>query len=430
MNFIRNLFCCSPDRSETNIDVPIVKTRTKKIDEGKAKVNDAAQPILKEQEPTPTVNRDLTDSKTSLLKNDPPVNKNSEKGEKGESELKIEKVGQQYENIIATEMPATKEQSPFEVKNPILEKSDKGSPSDVVVSHYKKGEQRTKDLIPTKKEPLAKGKSGQVFDLVNENKADRVLKKFNQEDPKEKKTKEALNELEISNQIGIHPNFVKFQGYYIKSYSNGTQKHKIEMEKIQGKSITSMRSEYQYLTAEETDKLLTQIKDCSSHLLDKGIGWRDVNDGNIFITEEKNLKICDYGNYKKIDEKKDCAIQLMLGQMEVVGWLIKASILKKKGIRHSDPDAQEKIEHAILFPKKFFGKEVEGPNQILSLYSFKGLVAIDDSNKEWTEFISSKLSELKSDDEIKAFLGSYIDAVRSEFQNALQELKTSKEKVE
>src|SRR5262249_14873938 len=168
-----------------------------------------------------------------------------------------------------------------------------------------------------------------------------------------------------------HPVLAKT--YDMKSKEkNGMIKHKLMIEKIEGVNIYKS-----HLTKEQAIKLIEDAKSCCLYLLQQRIIWKDVNDGNIFITPEGHLKICDFGLW--IDHKESMAervglspefekqhdlkkppigVELLGGAVEVVGWILHGAGISPGNTQRGD----------ILFPKAFFGDIQDPPHQVITFH--------------------------------------------------------------
>lgn len=250
------------------------------------------------------------------------------------------------------------------------------------IIHYNKGQKKTSSLIPTENYPIGKGGYGTVYEhKYNEN---LVVKKSEQD---------LTNEFFMGFRLN-HPTLVKSNELYVKHYKNGSSKYKMVMNKIDGKELTQYFRGYYQLSMEETKQAFEQAKNCCLYLYDKKIAWGDVNNGNIFFTNtNRNLQICDFGAWSKIEDSDERVMQLFLGAAEIAGWLIKSSFIREDGI---DSEKEAKVQ----FPVKYFN--TQPIKQILSI--------IDYTKKEW--FVNnSKNVKLMSDDQKKEWLADYFDVV-------------------
>lgn len=212
---------------------------------------------------------------------------------------------------------------------------------------YFKGKTPTKELVPTQKDLYGLGNSGKIHLHLND--TTKVVKKCEEDMRKEYAIGMELN----------HSAFVKTHQLYIKKNPNGKEKHKLVLEKIDGKTV------YYYLRSEEkipldtVIKVLLQVEDCCRYLFTKQIGWADINDGNIFITKENNeLKLIDFGRWNKISDPKKRTLQLLMGSMEIISWIVTSSTLVSQG-------SDDLSGNRFSFPVTFF-KEQISLNQIYS----------------------------------------------------------------
>ncbi len=246
---------------------------------------------------------------------------------------------------------------------------------------YKKG--KTKAVIPTGEE-IGKGKAGVV---KQHGKHSSIVVKKSEEDMR--------HEHQIGSQLD-HPNFAKVHKLYIKQGQK--VKYKLEMEKVKGKTLTDFyRSKN--LPKEQVKDIVQQAKDSCLYLFDKKIAWEDMNSDNIFIVpndrepNKPKLKFIDYGFWKKEDDAKKRALQLVIGSMEIIGWVARGSSIL--------PSPK------MLFAPGQFSKNA--PNQILSLDAKQRHPLLWDT--------LSKQIEGKNEEELKAWLSSYFDEVLKALPN-------------
>lgn len=221
-------------------------------------------------------------------------------------------------------------------------------------------------------------------------------------------------EFEIAQKIGVHPNFVRVEKLYVKSYSDTSQvKHKLLMEKIEGDTLTEYYRGHskEKLSLEEVTSYLEMLKNCCLHLYSKGLTWKDVNSGNIMILDDKSsIKIIDFGFWSEVEDPEERAKLLFLGSLEVAGWMIKSSFVRAGSTPNRDN------EYSIQYPEAFFGKKVEPARQVLSLHShlYEGF--------DWMASFREKVKG-KSDEEVMSILGNYFDCVIAAIQKQAESLK-------
>ena len=260
---------------------------------------------------------------------------------------------------------------------------------------YVKGEKRTKELIPTEKEPLARGSKGVVH--VHRDDSKLVVKKMGGKE-------EIRDEYLIGAKLD-HPNIVKTRKLFIKKYPDKT-KYKLVMDRINGTPLTSFyHNSVKKLSKEEANSLLSQAKECCLYLFDQKVGWGDVNDENVIVTsdeshpEKRNLKLIDFEYWKTIEDPQERALQLLLGSMEIAGWIVKSSFLRA----HPDLVNRDR-EQAIIFPKEFFGCKIN-LSQILSTRG-TGFY----SKEKWMINLKNKISNM-NENEIRDLLASYFSSI-------------------
>ncbi len=173
----------------------------------------------------------------------------------------------------------------------------------------------------------------------------------------------------------------------------------ITMDKIEGKTIDKVTIE-----PEELSKLFSQVLDSALYLLEKKIYWADINAGNIFITEEKNLMICDFGVWEEFTENRLGAVKIFIGSMEIVAWL-----LKNSPFNHLEGSLG-----TILFPESFFGIKLPY-EQILSIQRLNNL-----EQKEW--FIRPAIKICQSTD-LKIVFKDYFKSVLIQMESLQEEAK-------
>ncbi len=274
---------------------------------------------------------------------------------------------------------------------PSEEKNDFQELLELDVINYIKGETRTRDLkISTKNQKIyGKGAYGEVRGIKQ--KQEQVLKKTNQKDA-------LRNEFEIAKKIGDHPNFVRIDKLYIKKYPNGRTQEKLLMEKIEGHELTQYCL-CEKLSSEEIISYLNTLKDCCVYLFKRGIYWRDLNAGNLMVLKDRSgIKLIDFGYWGEVENSELRAKVLFLGSLEIVGWMLKSSFMRKTSI-----DREKEL--GVQYPLKFFEKEVTPPYQTYSLFRVDSY-----ANADWMQLFCEKIKN-GSDKEIIKILENYFDCV-------------------
>lgn len=201
-----------------------------------------------------------------------------------------------------------------------------------------------------------------------------------------------------------HPNFNKTHRLYIKRYEETQKvrhpqlKYKLVMDKIEGVRLTEIYGDQAPKLSDAVVKsLLQQAEDCCLYLFDQNIAWKDVNSKNIFVTEENQLKICDFGYWKKQTDPQKKTLSLLLGSIELVEWILKSA--------QSLPDHPSPNQD-IVFPKECFDEQMI-PHEHEHIYS------IDDykyKEEAWLQKIQQKLEKM-TDKEKQDFLKNYFKKV-------------------
>lgn len=254
------------------------------------------------------------------------------------------------------------------------------------VIYYKKGD---KNIIPTvKNNILGSGSTGSVY--IHRNNENHVVKKGQDSISLEK-------EFRIGEVLNHHPLFVKTHNLFVKQYEN-TVKHKLELERVYGITLNRLcEIDDLRLRKKTTLELFASLREGIEFLYNQGIGWDDVNRGNIIITKDGNIKICDYGKWIIISDKNELTKYLFLGLMQMTGTLIEASFLSYNNyvniIRFIYPSS--------IFPNNFFQMQIRTPYN----YYF---------DEGW--FNNLKIDDLKNDKERIDFLNQYIDAVIAQIE--------------
>lgn len=262
---------------------------------------------------------------------------------------------------------------------------------------YKHGEVKSRDVIPrNKNKRLGKGN---VADAVYEHGKDSKLAV----------KKGDFKEYEIGATLR-HPNLAKTYQFYKKTGKKNLQGNervvnRFVMDKVEGKSMTNYYRSGNVLSNKEAVKLLTQAKDCCGYLFDQNVVWKDVNDGNIFIeNKSKNLKLIDFGFWKKEEDPKKKGLELLLGAMELSGWVIRNTEKGKSGENNVGAQA---FRSQVLFPEKFFGEKID----------YKQIVSYFGPSYQELKPVIEKMEKM-NDEELKIFVTSYFDHVIAEFEKA------------
>lgn len=284
--------------------------------------------------------------------------------------------------------------------------------------------------IPITKKAFASGTEGSVHTIPE---MDTLVVK-----------KSTYNELFAEFMIGSklrHPNLCKSYHLYVKELDTGF-KHKMTMEKIEGTLLQDVKE----LTNEQVITLLSQLKDCCSYLNKEHYIWKDLHQGNVFITKE-GLKLFDFGYWVNETDSLKRMKGLLLGAIQLNTGIIlqskmytsvKNAIIKQYldtnvNLSNLDPDdpmldrvikqrsetseklkeEEQKVLWPIVYPKS---KSIfpEG-NQDLSYIDSK-------SDYNDSTLMKNLLDTFEKKNDIKRgkFLQNYFQAVIDEFNQSLQ----------
>lgn len=156
---------------------------------------------------------------------------------------------------------------------------------------YSRGDKEAEKIVsPSKRKPLGRGAYGTVKEHSQYKSL--VLKK-QRIGPGSRATLDSCrNEFKIGQKLKDHPLFVSMRAMFVKK---GEEKAKVKFisDKVEGKTLGEAK--VFSMKRKECKHFLRQAKEASMHLVDKKIIWEDLNPGNIFVTDEGNLKFNDYG---------------------------------------------------------------------------------------------------------------------------------------
>ena len=105
-----------------------------------------------------------------------------------------------------------------------------------------------------------------------------------------------------------HPNIVKFLGY---GKYRGT--YYIAMEFIQGTTLERMLTETGPLTWREVVELAVKIGEALQYAHERGVIHRDLKPSNLMVTEDRKVKLTDFGIAKDLDRTSLTATGRTLG---------------------------------------------------------------------------------------------------------------------
>lgn len=269
------------------------------------------------------------------------------------------------------------------------------------IEFYAKGEMATQKIIPyNKKETLGKGMFASVHRVRG--KEGIVLKRV-----LSKNGREAMREFSIGAQLD-HKNLVKFTKLYLKEHKGKRDSWgrlllsgKIEMEEIQGRSLGRKDRGSEKLSDDVVCRVLNEAKDLLVYLFDSRVIGADINAGNILITQD-SFQICDLSEWKVEKESKLCANKLMWSAMEIAGWLIRTSMLRANNVENLP------LETSIIFPEGHLDYK-ESRTQVTTLWW--------NAADPLALHLAKKMQSM-SDQELKAYLTGYFDAVIENFNTA------------
>lgn len=238
-------------------------------------------------------------------------------------------------------------------------------------------------------------------------------------------TKRFIQEYRIGAKLD-HPNLAKSKSLHlIPSESNSSSEFTfanmyLVMEKIEGTTISSSMKEAEKHSEQIILNALDAAKNCCLYLFDENIAWKDVNDQNIFITNDNQLKICDYGAWSLEPDSKKRALKLLLGSMEATSWLLRTSAI---GTAEYNNKSSE-----LKYPKEFFQQDIGLKNIYTALLNF-------DSNNPntpyrvveehpWVIPLQKKLEHM-NDQEIKDFLADYFDQVKAKLREKIESTRST-----
>lgn len=176
------------------------------------------------------------------------------------------------------------------------------------------------------------------------------------------------------------------------------------MDKVNGISLHTHYWSTQKLSRDVVENLIQSAKDCCLYLFDERIYWKDINESNLYIEEgTEALKILDFGFWNLEEDSAKLTYELMIGSMEIIGWILKCSYLR------AESENRDQL-YPIQFPNSFVGYENK-VTQVLSLY------AQDYKKGPKGQTIDQAIHERVNDDQrLKEYLASYFDTVLGLFK--------------
>jgi serine/threonine protein kinase len=202
--------------------------------------------------------------------------------------------------------------------NPVARYSSFSTPTDEpLVIIYKKGERKTRDLIPTVKEEdgglLGKGSFGKVY--IHRKNPKLVVKKSQSD---------LCEEFEFGQLC--HSCLTKASQLFIKLYPDGGKKFKMVMERIEGTSIWAVLcSNAPRLSPVTINQLLQDMKETIVYLFCKKIAWDDVRSDHMYVTPNGHLKICDMGLWYKEQNTLNRTEKLFYIALDMIKLILESS---------------------------------------------------------------------------------------------------------
>lgn len=273
--------------------------------------------------------------------------------------------------------------------------------------YYKKGEEKTKDLVPISRE-IGCGDSGIVYQHAKD--PHLLVKKDSH--------RWGDGNFKREYKIGIridHDNIMKTYQLFIKQNPSKEDKQSLVIEKINGHEIISRVSKNRSYSPETISKLMGQVKSCLDYLFDKGISWNYLSGRNILLTDDTyDLKFIDLGGWGKLkdfskDKNKnytDFGVQLFFNGLAALKAVLGLHKLEKT---QSD---------AILFTNKFFKIPLSTSENKFkdATYYFQFQRDGDNISCPFCNYFEEELQKMGNNPEkIRAFFKSYFETVEKEF---------------
>lgn len=173
----------------------------------------------------------------------------------------------------------------------------------------------------------------------------------------------------------------------------------IIMDRVFGKSMNYYYNSNEKISKAQAIKLINDARKACLELYAKGIIWVDINDGNIYNQDSGSLKIIDYGCWEEMEDKNKLSYYLLIGSMELVGWIIKCSEIRKNNEVNEN---QRNKEYSIIFPQTFLE---EGPRDQIMSYSHR-------YNKEihWQEKLMEQIEKGNHEQLITSYFNDVIES--------------------
>jgi hypothetical protein len=291
---------------------------------------------------------------------------------------------------------------------------------------YRKGEIRTKDIIPTEKACLGKGVYGSVHQSTNH--SSWIVKKVN--NPNLCKgfmhdvwLENILEEFTLghslthSNIMGLHQLFLKF------SSDNACVKAKFVGDLIHGKTITdiaglSKEERSEFMKGLNVEDLLKQVYNVSLYLFDQKIKWNDLHKRNILITDSKDgqgvpqqrrIMFFDFDRWRRIEDLDNRYWSIIEGTNRI-----------SRNLHSVFPDSFPKNPEILIAPPGKPGKcwNFEEPRQHLNEKEEKACL---ETVLRWRRFAWENQNILDESHSFFPECQAFIVKRASEYQDSLKE---------
>lgn len=125
------------------------------------------------------------------------------------------------------------------------------------------------------------------------------------------------NEFLIGRILGNNNYFIKHHNLFKKIDNKIIVSYKIVMDYINGSTIDQAK-----YTSNDLKQFLNDTKEACLILIKNNIIWDDLNKKNILITNQKEIKFCDYGRYRFESDSRLLAIGIFNGASDAINHLI------------------------------------------------------------------------------------------------------------
>ena len=197
-----------------------------------------------------------------------------------------------------------------------------------------KGQTRALEFS-TKKPRLGKGVFGTAY-ISREDESMVIKKSERVQDPDKIHQKMWRKEFQMGRALN-HPFFVKVHELAEKTYSDGSKKYKIKMERAHGKTLQAMDT----ITRDQVKKILSDALDCLRYLYNNKFAWSDVKSDNIIINNDQ-IKFIDFERYVKAAPNKEHLLLSSLLHEFSIG-------LVERGLKKFEARMGDSLDHAHPF---------------------------------------------------------------------------------